>query len=193
MANTSRPNGFSFAKSLTGHAPNAMLRRLEAADRSADATGNHGDIYIGDPVKLVAGKVLPANSGDTVYGVAVGTGTSTGITHGDAGNFHPESLETRYLALDADGYVWVMPAEGNLFEVSTAADLDLVEGSTADINLAAATAHGTRASGRSTVRLVASSNVDVLVVEQLNTPDNDVTLVDARHLVMFIDVTNAQA
>ena len=32
MANVDRPNGFRFAKSLTGQAPNAMIRTYTAAD-----------------------------------------------------------------------------------------------------------------------------------------------------------------
>ena len=63
MANVDRANGFKFSKSLLGTAPNAMIRLYTASDRSADTTGNHGDIHLGDPVKLVSGLVLPANSG----------------------------------------------------------------------------------------------------------------------------------
>ena len=191
MANADRANGFAFAKSLLGVAPNAMIRKYTAADRSADTTGNHGDIYIGDPVKLVAGLVLVANSGDTILGIAVGTGNDTGVQHGDVGYFNPTSLETRYLAAADDGIVAVMPAEGNLFEVQTATDLDLVAGSLADINTAAATAHGSQTTSRSNAELVVASNNDVKVVEDVTTPDNDTTLVNARHLVKFQTTENA--
>lgn len=192
MANVDRPNGFRFAKSLTGQAPNAMIRFYEAADRSADTTGNHGDIYIGDPVKLVSGKVLPANSGDTILGVAVGFGKSGAIEHGETGYFNADDLSQRYASLaDATGVVVaVMPAEGNLFEVQTSTGLNLVQGSNSDITLAAATAHGSRTTGNSTVELVSGLNNDVRVVENVTTPDNDITLINARHLVMFIDTTN---
>lgn len=193
MANPDKPNGFRFAKSLTGHAPNAMIRAYTAGDRSSDTTNNHGDIYVGDPVKLSSGLVLPANSGDTILGVCVGIGSASGITHGDAGMFNITNLETRYLAYNSDGIVFVMPAEGNLFEVQTASDLDLLPGSTADITVDATEAHGSRTTSQSSVELTTSNNADVRVVEQLNTPDNDATLANARHLVMFTTVTNVYA
>ena len=83
-----------------------------------------------------------------------------------------------------------MPAEGNIFEIQTAADLDLVAGSAADINLIANTTHGDRTSGNSIVELVADSNHDITVIEDVTTPDNDTTLVNARHLVKFTDTVN---
>ena len=191
MANIDRPNGFKFAKSLLGMAPNAMIRKYTAADRSGDATGNHGDIYIGDPVKLVSGKVLPANSNDTILGVCVAIGKSSAIEHGD-GYFNADDLSLRYAPLaDATGLIIaVMPAEGNIFEIQTAADLDLVAGSAADINLIANTAHGSRTSGNSTTELVADSNHDITVIEDVTTPGMDTTLVNARHLVKFTDTVN---
>lgn len=192
MANVDRPNGFRFAKSLTGQAPNAMIRFYTAGDRSSDTTNNHGDIYVGDPVKLVSGLVLPANSGDTILGVAVAIGKSGAINHGETGYFNADDLTERYAPLTAaTGYViGVMPAEGNIFEVQTAADLDLLQGATADISTDATEAHGSQTTGVSTCELVASSNADVKVVEQVTTPDNDVTLVNARHLVKFVTTEN---
>ena len=83
-----------------------------------------------------------------------------------------------------------MPAEGNIFEIQTAADLDLVAGSAADINLVANTAHGSRTSGNSTTELVADSNHDITVIEDVTTPGMDTTLVNARHLVKFTDTVN---
>ena len=193
MANVDRPNGFRFAKTLDGGSAVAMVRKYEAADRSADTTNNHGDIYIGDPVKLVSGKVLPANSGDTILGVAVGTGNSSDIDHGDQGYFNANSLETRYLAHEeTTGLVAVLPASNCLFEVQTAADLDLLPGSAADISTDATEAHGSRTTSLSSCELVTSVNADVKVVEQVETPDNDATLVNARHLVMFQTIENAQ-
>ena len=192
MANPDRPMGFRFAKTLNGSPVSAMIRKYEAADRSADTTGNHGDIYVGDPVALSSGKVVVANSGDTILGIAVGTGDSSVMTHGEADYFDAGDLSKRYLAYDETGHVAVIPAEGNLFEVQTAADLDLVIGAAADISSAAATAHGSRVTGLSSVELVASVNADVKVVEHVSAIDNDVTLANARHIVMFTTTTNAQ-
>jgi hypothetical protein len=169
MANPDRPSGFRPVKSLTGHPVNMMIRAYQTGDRSSDTTGNHGDIYVGDPVKLSSGLVLPANSGDTILGVCVGVGTADS-DHGDVGMFNPATLERRYLPLaDTTGYVWVVPAEGVLFEVQTAADLDLVPGSAADFSTDANEAHGSQTTG-----------------------DNDVTITNARHLVRFTTTAFAQ-
>ena len=184
MANVDRPNGFRPAKTLSGSPWTGLLRRYEAADRSADTTNNHGDIYVGDPVALSSGKVVVADSGDTIIGVAVAVGKDAS-DHGEPGAFNPDNLEQRYLGLAEDGYVWVAPKEHILFEVQTAADLDLVAGSTADISTDATEAHGSRTTGLSSCELVTSSNADVTVVEDVTSPDNDVTLINARHLVKF--------
>lgn len=192
MANIDRPNGFSFAKTLNGSPATGMIRKYQAADRSADDTANHGDIYIGDPVTLTATGVTVANSGDIVLGVAVATGVTGDIEFGGEGYFNSESLENRYLAADKDGIVAVMPANGILFEIQSASDLDLAVGAEADFNVAAATAHGSRTTGRSSAELVADVNSDVTVVEIVETPDNDSTLANARYLVQFNTVANAQ-
>ena len=184
MANVDRPNGFRPAKSLIGAPWNSLVRRYEAADRSSDTTNNHGDIYVGDPVALSSGKVVPANSGGTIIGVAIAVGVA-GSEHGEVGAFDPDNLGKRYLSHAESGYVWVVPKEYVLFEVQTAADLDLVAGSAADISTDANEAHGSRTTGLSSCELVTSVNADVTVVEDVTTPDNDVTLVNARHLVKF--------
>lgn len=191
MANVDRPNGFSLAKSLIGAPVQGLERRYQAADRSADATGNHGDIYIGDPVTLVAGLVQVANSGDEILGVAVGVGTTGVVTFGPGGMFKPNALEERYLAYDEDGQVWVIPARDVLFEIQSATDLDLVVGAQADFNVAAATAHGDRLRGISNAELVAAVNNDVTVVEIKESPDNDTTLANARYFVKFNDIFHA--
>lgn len=192
MANVDRPNGFKFAKSLSGQAPNAMIRKYTAGDRSADTTNNHGDIHIGDPVKLVSGLVLPANSGDTILGICVGVGKNSAIEHGDSGYFNADDLSERFadLATATGVIIAVMPAEGNIFEIQTATDLDLLQGSVADISVDATEEHGDRVTGNSEVELVTSVNADCKVVENVTTPDNDITLVNARHLVKFQTTEN---
>jgi hypothetical protein len=191
MANVDRPNGFSFAKSLIGAPVQGLERRYVAADRSADTTGNHGDIYIGDPVTLVGGAVLPANSGDEILGVVVGVGNNVNVQFGDGGMFKPNALEERFLRYDEDGYVWIVPARDSLFEIQSAVDLDLVVGAAADHNVTAATAHGSRVTGVSNAELVASVNSDVTVVEIKESPDNDTTLANARYFVKFNNIFNA--
>ena len=190
MANADRPNGFKFAKSMTGASPATLVRRYEAGDRSSDTTNNHGDIYPGDPVKLSSGKVLPANSGDTILGVCVGVGTAS--EHGDTGMFNPDNLSKRHLNYDDDGYVWVIPAEGALFEAQTDSDLDLAPGSQADFSTDANESHGSRTTSLSSAEIVTSSNNDVEVVQDVTDPENDTSIANARHLVQFISTQHAQ-
>lgn len=189
MANIDRANGFRPVKTQIGAPWSGLVRMYPAADRSSDATNNHGDIYIGDPVKLVNGAVLPANSGDVVLGVVVAVGTDAAI-FGEGGYFDPNNLGKRYLASNEVGVVGVVPAEGVLFEIQADGDLDLVQGSLADFNLVAATAHGSRLTGNSTVELVANSDSDVVVVEHVTSPDNDRTITHARYMVRFADTAN---
>ncbi len=187
MANVSRSMGFRPVKSLSGHPYQGLVRYYTAGTRSSDTTNNHGDIYIGDPVKLSSGKVLPANSGDPILGVCVGVGTSTS-TFGQAGYFNPNNLMQRYLGYADTGVVAVVPATDYLFEVEGASDLDLVIGSQADFTTDANEAHGSRTTGFSSVKLTTDSHHDVAVVEMQTAPDNDATSTAAKFLVKFVTV-----
>jgi hypothetical protein len=168
----------------------ALIRKYTAGDRSSDTTNNHGDIYLGDPVKLSSGLVLPANSGDTILGVVVGVGEDS-VDMGKQGPFNADNLEKRYLGHADSGEVWVVPAEGVLFEVQSASDLDLVVGDQADITTDATEAHGSRTTGISSVELTTDSNSDVEVVEIPDRPDNDPTLANARYYVQFVTTQHA--
>jgi hypothetical protein len=192
MANPDRPSGFRPVKSLTGAPINMMLRKIQTGDRSSDTTNNHGDIYVGDPIAITSGLALPANSGDTIAGVCVGVGTADS-DHGEVGMFNPSNLERRYLPLaDTTGYIWYCPAEGVVFEAQTAADLDLLPGDPCDFSTDANEAHGSQTTGLSSAELVANSNGDVVVVENVEAVDNDVTIANARHLVRFTTTEFAQ-
>lgn len=188
MANADKPNGFRPAKSLLGTDWNALVRSYEVADRSSDTTNRHGDIYIGDPVRIVGGKVQVANFGEKVDGVCVATGSDTSkVTSGDPGYFNPSSLERRHAPLEGSKYViGVCPAEGVLFEVQSDSDLDLVIGSKADTTVAADTAHGSTRTGQSSAEITTASWGSVEVVEYVKSPDNDRSLTNARYLVKFI-------
>lgn len=189
MANVSRSMGFRPVKSLTGSPWEGMVRFYPAGNRSSDATNNHGDLYIGDPVKLATGAVVVANSGDTVLGVVVALGTQT-TSFGQTGYFNPNNLGQRYLSLADSGVVGVCPAENVLFEAEEASDLDLVQGSLADMTTAAGTAHGSRLTGYSSVKLTTASNNDVQVVEMQTAPDNDPTITAAKFVVKFQKTQN---
>ncbi len=182
MANTDRPNGFKASKTINGSPVAHMLRELTVAAR-ADSTNDHGDIYIGDPIKVSsAGVVAVANSGDVIYGVVAGVGQDN-IDHGDTGMYKADDLETRYLPDPTAGSVWVYPKENMLFEIQSASDLDLTIVAQADINVVAATAHGSQDTSQSNAELVADANSDVTVVELQRAPDNDTALANARYLV----------
>ncbi len=184
MANVDRPNGFRASKTLNGSPMSGMLRKLTVAARS-DSTNNHGDIYIGDVVKMtLAGVVTVADSGEIIYGVVAGVGVDN-IEHGDTGMFKADDLETRYLPDATAGFVWVYPKENMLFEIQTSADLDLTVGELSDHNTTAATKHGEQGPGVSNVELEDGSNNDVTVVELVTRPDNDNTLTNARVLVQI--------
>ena len=184
MANTDRPNGFRASKTLNGAPVSGMLRKLTVAARAdSGGTPDHGDIYIGDPVKMTAaGVVTVADSGQTIYGVVAGVGIDN-VEHGETGMFKADDLETRYLPDTTAGFVWVYPKENVLFEIQSDSDLDLTVGALADITNTAATGHGVILTGVSNCELTTFANGDVTVVELQTAPDNDTTLANARYLV----------
>ena len=183
MANTDRPNCFKASKTLNGSPVAHMLRKLTVAARS-DSTNNHGDIYIGDPVKMTtAGVVTVADSGEVILGVCAGMGIDN-VDHGETGMYKADDLETRYLPDATAGFIWIYPKENMLFEIQSESDLDLTVGAQADINLkGSGTAYGSQTTSRSNCELEAFANGDVTVVELQAAPDNDTTLEFARYLV----------
>lgn len=187
MANPDRPNGLTPVGVIGGSPWNARVRRIAAADRSSDTTNNHGDIYIGDPIALSSGKAVPADSAATILGVCVGVGKSNASVNPASSPFNPADLTQRYAPLtDATGWdIFYVPADNVVFEVQSASDLDLAVGSAADINLVAATAHGSRTTGMSNVELTTDSDSDVKVVGIPDYPDNDSTLANTRYHVIF--------
>lgn len=129
---------------------------------------------------------LGATNG-SFLGVAVGFGAGTAQTHGGRGYFNPDNLGKQYIAAAEAGIVAVVPVEGVLFEVQSASDLDLNVGDAADI--AGSTCNTT--TGRSVMEITTSVNADVKVVELVSTPNNDLTLANARYLVKFNDTENS--
>ena len=192
MANPDRPRGFRPAKSYSGAGVwSGRVVRIQAADRSSATTNNHGDIYIGDPVALSSGKVIVANSNASIFGVCVGIGSSAGLNFGDTPYtyFQANDLSQSYgdLAETTEVWVAVVPAEGVLFEVQSATDLDLAVGSACDISIAAGATHGSRVSGQSIAEVITSTNSDCTVMEIVDAVDNDRTLANTRYLVKFND------
>ena len=193
MANVDRARGFRPAKSLLG-APMTSLVRSYPAVSGRSATNNSGDIYIGDVVEISGGNVQPmTTSGGTALGVVVAVGkdnSDTALNTDMATRYYdPDNLSKRYLAHDEDGYVGIVPAEGGLFQVQSSVD-GLVQGSLADIAVTGTAARGSRTTGNSQQQLTTSVNGDCEVVELVNAPDNDGSLVDADVIVKFNKVRN---
>lgn len=193
MANPNRPRGFRPVKTKSGGPWTGSVRAVYSAatERSSDTTNNHGDIYIGDPINITsASGVIPANSNVAVSGIAVGFGHAStvhmgavGTTYVPAPPFDPSNLTKRYLAYDESGWIYYVEPHDVLFEIQSNSDLDLKVGSLADTTIVAATAHGSRTTGYSSVELTTASDNDVQVVEIVLSPDNDPTLTNTRYLV----------
>lgn len=197
MANADRANGFSFAKSLTGHAPNAMARKYPVTVNAERTALTDGAIYLGDAVQFGtttgAGTILPFTSGQQCAGVVVGVGTNDGIEMGEAGPFDAENLEKRFLSETEAGFVWIIPAKDNLFEVQ-ASDIPANPAYTdlAGVSPDASATHGSTTTSRSTMEITFGAGSDVKVVEY-DTVANDITLVDGKYVVMFQNVEMSQA
>ena len=180
MANVDRPNGFRFAKTLTGSPVAGMIRQYNVDASNAAAIG------IGSVVKLDAdGNASICATNEVPVGVVVGTGEDN-IDHGETGYFKADSLEQRHLPATTAGVIGVIPAEGNLFEVQSDSDLDLAQGDTADFTAESVNT----TTGNSTMEITTSSNADVRVIEMVKTPDNDTTLANARYIVQLIGTEN---
>src|SRR5579863_2762211 len=135
MANPNRPMGFAPVGTLGGSPWNARVRRYQAGNRSADTTNNHGDIYVGDPVKFSSGLLLPANSGDTIDGVVVAVGEQHSVNPDGISPFNPNNLAIRYspLAVTSGVYIYICPTIGVIFESQTALALTLSPAANLDI------------------------------------------------------------
>lgn len=198
MANPDRPMGLKPMKTKSGAPYSGAIRWVysPASDRSSDTTNNHGDIYMYDPINIsTSGVVIFADSDVAVSGVAVAFAPAGSINFGANSStvepgpaLDPTDLTKRYLALTEAGWVGYVDPQDVLFEIQSASDLDLKVGSLADLNGAAATAHGSRTTGYSSVELTTASDNDVKVVEIVKSPDNDPTLANTRYLVeIFIN------
>ncbi len=122
MANTFR-GGFRFMGNLYG-AAQAQVRAYPATS-GRNATGGH--IYIGDVVTInTSGFVEPMATGGTALGVVVGIeqlDAVPGVDTRPSGPFNPTDLNLsgRFLGPSDYGFVYVIPAMGNVFEVCNAA------------------------------------------------------------------------
>lgn len=188
MANPDKPVGFVPVKSMTGAPVTGLTRWYEIADNSSDTTNDHGDIYPGSPVTLSSGKVAPANSGDTILGVAVALGQAA--NHGSVEGFNPADLTQRYYKhSDSGGWVGVVPAEGVLFRAQTATGVtaaNFINGYKCDFTTDANEAHGSRVTGLDSAEIAPPVNNDLEIITHVDSPDNDITLVNADFYVQFI-------
>lgn len=192
MANPDRASGFTPVGTVSGAPWQALIRRAVMADTSADGTNNHGDIYIGSPIKLnAAGLALPWESADTdAVGVCVGVGyVPAGEAQNEAGMFNAADLEKRYGNLTDSSsmtiQVYYAPAEDTIFEIQTATAITLQLTDYLDVGEIAATSTGSRTTSLSSLELGALGDSDVKIVGLPEYPDNDVALVNARAHVVF--------
>ena len=123
MANSTARTGFKLAYNIYGKVEAQVLAYPAGNLR----TGAGSEIFIGDVVSLVSGLVVPAlgiaTSGATnVLGVVVGVSAMPGNVVPTALNsmnaappFIPENLQQRSLPIGTSGWVYVIPAAGNVF------------------------------------------------------------------------------
>lgn len=177
MANVDNPRGFKFVKSLSGStAP--QVRAIGVTDGA--------DLFIGDALTLTSGLAARAATNDTTFlGVAVGFGKVDPTTGSVSSMINPGELELQYYddsaSTHTDFVVFYIPAEGNIFEGQTDADLDLSPGDAADI-LATA---GDTATGISNMEVDTSTNADLRIVEIPDQIGDDPTLANAVVWFMF--------
>lgn len=178
MANPDRPQGFRFVRNQFGFPMSGQVRYLGVTDGA--------DMFVGDALSLTSNLAAVSATNDATFlGVAVAFGKKDKATQQVASAYNPDNLTVRYYddsaSTHTDWVVYYVPAEGNVFEAQSDADLDLSVGSTCDL-LATA---GDTATGQSKHELDTNSNADFTVVDIPQYPDNDSTLANARYHVIF--------
>ena len=212
MANNIPRQGFKFAYNLYGKSEAQVLAYSAAAAR-----GTNGEIFIGDAVALTSGYVVPFISGGNCVGIVVGiakaldttTSQSATAAMNAAPPYDPTNLQQRSLATADAGWVYVIPAGGNVFTclniaVTTIAQVGNVGISvvgTTGTAIAAADAHGiiTGAAGYTgnsnmavSTSLTTSKDVSVVGISNIfvggtnsNGGQNDPASANAQVLVLF--------
>lgn len=183
MANADRPSGFKFVKT-NGSPATAQVRAIGVADGA--------DIFRGDALNLESGLAAVGATNDTAFlGVAVGFGKKDPLTGSVGSMYDPDNLDIGYYddsaSTHTDYVVFYIPASGNIFEVQTNADLDLVVGNNVDL----VDTVGNTTTGRSQHEVGTSTNADFIVVEIPDYPDNDNSLANAVVWVQFTPAETA--
>ena len=183
MANVDAPRGFTPIKMLNGSPWMGQVRTIVPTDGT--------DVFIGDMITLTsnAGAVTATNDAN-ILGVVVGVGKNNGLTGETATAFNPDDLTTLYYddsaSTHTDFVLYYVPVDDMIFEVQTAADLDLSAGDACDI---IATHSGSTVTGRSGQEITSSTNADFVVVEIPQIVGDDPTLANAN---VYITVTGAE-
>jgi len=145
-------------------------------------TASEGPLFIGDVVTLIGSastdgypQVKEAAATEPAYGV---------VTSFEA---NPDNLSLPYRAASTERYCQVAPCIGNYFEaqfngVSEAADVGL--------NTIYVVGAGSTVTGKSTTELSASDvhttlADEIKIIAFVDRPDNDLTLTNAKAIVMF--------
>jgi len=184
MANVNRPRGFTPVKTLSGAPLSGMIRQVGVADSA--------DIFIGDALTLSSGLAAAASAhADNIIGVAVGFGKKDDSTKYWGGAVNPDNLETLYYddsaSTHTDWAVFYVPVEDVIFEAQfdgTPTTPTVSQG----YGLIYTT--GNTSTGRSLQEIDGddTTEVDVVIVELPQGPNNDVTAAYGRVYVMFDDV-----
>ena len=177
MANADAPFGFRPVAN-DGGVFNGQTRRCAIV-----ATGTTTALFVGDAVKMdtaaaAAGgyqAVDVVTAGDPMYGV---------ITSFEA---NPDNLSQQYRAASTLRYCQVAVADNQLYEVQASGAPGLAA---VGLNAAYSKGSGSTVTGMSADE-IASATVantgDVQIVQGVDSPDNDLTLSNARWIVKFND------
>lgn len=182
MANTDRPNGFRFVKTLLG-STEPVIRSVGVADGA--------DIFVGDALQLSSGLAQRLAVEGACLGVAVGFGKKDSMSQKGGNAFNPDDLMTRYYDDSAnthtDWVVYYIPAEGNIFEaqVDDTAETGVV-GEAYDIVVGS----GSTTTGVSDMEIdgnALTNDGDVVIVEIPDIVGNDHTGAYGRYWVKFVN------
>jgi len=172
MASLDRPRGFHPTGKEDGSPWNSLVRSVGAGTE---------DLYMFDALVLASGLAEQAATNDTILGVMVGfgwNGTKSGVHGADFGvMFNPDNLNTgagsRWFDVSAvtntEWSVHYVPARGSLFEGQQDDGTDLSIGAEYDIVVAV----GDATTGISGMEINgdASTNDDVIIIQEVRRPD----------------------
>jgi len=122
MADNTNRYGFRWRKSINGAGQPKPIRYRLASGLQPTAGGTNVDFHVGDPVKILSTGYADMAVGSegtqtAIYGIAVGFSPEyDGVTM-QPRNKHTGGQGAYGTNYERENYVWVVPAEGQIFEV----------------------------------------------------------------------------